>query len=1139
MSEFTATIRAVLDDSKIPAQLASIDKKHPYNISNVVVDGKQIVSQIQSILNNGAFTVNIGKVNFDDVTRAAKGAGVDMGRSIADSIRSQISSSLSPLNIRNSTGAISNMERALRSMNFDTSSIQKVTKNINEMQLAITSIRTTMAGDNIRLTVNGIDQANRAVQIIQQLNEETNNFETISKTFNHSFVSKDAGRESVEVFRELQDVLKNIGAVEQRIKGLNAFDNSKQVLELVRQLDELQNKYKTLRESANLSDIQSQRLSGMEEVNRNKIAELNAMLEDLAKKSADSEIIQQSISAYKELQSILTEIGSLKTKIAGLDSSSSGNQIDVLTSRLNELNTKYNDLMSGAKSNLTLEQLEGLDQTSQKTKEKIDELAAKLADVSAAKESESAYKELKSVLDEINSTQLKIKGLNPVSNASQIEELNSQLETLRDKFNSIWDTKSSSLSEKQLEGLISVSDKADKKLAELYARIADQRSIKDTTQAYSELQSILNEINSIELKIKGLDSRENANQIAALTKQLDELKSRYDALGLANSDKFSAQQFAGLFQSAEKAGNKISELDAKILDLQSKAAQQIQLKINTGNIDSSIASVVSQYEKLSATGHAGLASISNDINELRRLQTELANSSSPDHLISTYKQFQEVLSRTKSHLSVVTSETRNLASTISNQALTAKMQQWLANNSKAAKDYGYAINQLIAKNQQMGASGTQTINDLRAIDAEFRQITIDAHNAGVTGSAFGSALARSLKSIIGIVDLTSLIRTSIRYTKQLATEVINVDTSMTGLRRVTELTSDQYKKMYSEMVVSAKQYGATLTDIIDGTTNWVKLGFAPEVSQQLANITATYQHVTDLDTNTATKNLITAYKGFEKTLLKNNNNDIAKAVSQITDIYDKLGNEFAESAADVGDGLSKSAAVLQEGGASIQEAAGMFTGIQEVLQNSSVAGNTLKILTLRIRGMKGELEELGEEVDDKIESVSKIQTQILNLTHGKVNIFEDNGNFKNIYTIMNEISKAQKEMSDTESAALLELVAGKSRSVGVQALLDNWEQVEKATKAAYEAEGTAAKEQEKYIASLQGKINSFKASLSALANSILDSNFFKFVVDSGTSIITVLDNIINKLGSIPTLIGAITAVRSFQGKGELIIQFLS
>lgn len=104
----------------------------------------------------------------------------------------------------------------------------------------------------------------------------------------------------------------------------------------------------------------------------------------------------------------------------------------------------------------------------------------------------------------------------------------------------------------------------------------------------------------------------------------------------------------------------------------------------------------------------------------------------------------------------------------------------------------------------------------------------------------------------------------------------------------------------------------------------------------------------------------------------------------------------------------------------------------------------------------------------------------------------------------------------------------KNRSIGVQALLDNWSQVEKAIEAANNASGTASQEQEKCMASLQGKINAFKASWSALANTILSSDFLKGLVDSGTSLISVLDSIIGKLGTIPTIVGSIAAAMSFK-----------
>lgn len=76
--------------------------------------------------------------------------------------------------------------------------------------------------------------------------------------------------------------------------------------------------------------------------------------------------------------------------------------------------------------------------------------------------------------------------------------------------------------------------------------------------------------------------------------------------------------------------------------------------------------------------------------------------------------------------------------------------------------------------------------------------------------------------------------------------------------------------------------------------------------------------------------------------------------------------------------------------------------------------------------MKGELEELGEDVGDDVDSISKMQTQILNMTHGQVNIFDDEGKFRNIYEIMQDIARVYDDLSSTDQAALLETIAGKS-----------------------------------------------------------------------------------------------------------------
>ena len=183
--------------------------------------------------------------------------------------------------------------------------------------------------------------------------------------------------------------------------------------------------------------------------------------------------------------------------------------------------------------------------------------------------------------------------------------------------------------------------------------------------------------------------------------------------------------------------------------------------------------------------------------------------------------------------------------------------------------------------------------------------------------------------------------------------------------------------------------------------------------------------------------------------------------------------------------------------------------------------------------MKGKLEELGEEVDENVESVSKMQTQILNLSHGKINIFEDDGkSFRNIYDIFKDIAGIWNELEDTEQANLLELIAGKTRSNQVAALVRGWSDVEKAVNVASNAEGTAREEQEKYMNSIEGKMAALETSWQALSNSILSSDLLKWLIDAGNAALTLADN----LGGLPTLFTTIAGGLSLfknVGRGKM------
>lgn len=192
----------------------------------------------------------------------------------------------------------------------------------------------------------------------------------------------------------------------------------------------------------------------------------------------------------------------------------------------------------------------------------------------------------------------------------------------------------------------------------------------------------------------------------------------------------------------------------------------------------------------------------------------------------------------------------------------------------------------------------------------------------------------------------------------------------------------------------------------------------------------------------------------------------------------------------------------------------------------------MKTVSMRLRGMKGELEELGEE-SEGVENISQMQGKILNLTHGAVNIFDKQGEFRSTYDILMDIAAVYKDLTSTEQADLLETIAGKHRANDVAAFLSNAENAAGMVEAAENSAGSAANENAKYLESLQGRITSLQASLQTLSVSFLDSDFLSGAVGGVNDFVQAITGLINEVGPIPALMGAVGAAMSVMDKGPI------
>lgn len=436
-----------------------------------------------------------------------------------------------------------------------------------------------------------------------------------------------------------------------------------------------------------------------------------------------------------------------------------------------------------------------------------------------------------------------------------------------------------------------------------------------------------------------------------------------------------------------------------------------------------------------------------------------------------------------------------------------QMQKWADNNGKAMKKWGTEINDIIAKMGDLTVPMPKLESD--QLLNSFKKIKNEAIETGNVGMTTAQKFKNAWDKIGGWSLVTGAFTKLIHTGRQMYDAVYDIDTAMTNLYKVTDETSQKYNQFLESSSKSVHELGRSISSLVDQTANWAKLGFSLDEAEQLAKISSVYANVGEVNDDTAVSDLVTAMKAF--------NIEATDSIT-IVDSLNKLGNEFATDAASLGEGLSKSASALHLAGNDINETLAMLTGGTEITQNASEMGNALKVLSMRIRGMKGQLEDLGEEYEN-VESISKIQTQILNQTHGHVNIFDDNGDFKSTYEILKGIAEVYDHISQTDQAALLETIAGKQRGNQIAALIQAFQsgQIEKAYEASANAAGSAMQEQERWLESLEAKTQQFEAVFQKLSQTVLNSNLVKFFVDLGISGVSALDAIIDKLGSLGTI----------------------
>lgn len=381
-------------------------------------------------------------------------------------------------------------------------------------------------------------------------------------------------------------------------------------------------------------------------------------------------------------------------------------------------------------------------------------------------------------------------------------------------------------------------------------------------------------------------------------------------------------------------------------------------------------------------------------------------------------------------------------------------------------------------------------------------------------ATFFESLGLKIKQLVSYYSGMMLIYRAIAMVRQGVTYIKEIDSALTELKKVTNETEATYEKFLDTASKTASRIGSTITDVTKATAEFARLGYSIKQATEMAEAAIIYKNVGDGIENVedASSSIISTLKAFGYEA-----NESMNIVSR----FNEVGNNFAITSKGIGDALQRSASALHEGGNTLDESIGLITAANSVVQDPEVVGTAFKTLAMRLRGAKTELQDAGLEVDNMATTTSELQSRLLALTDGKVNIMVDETTFKSTTEILREMSAAWEDMTDIERASALELMGGKRQANVLSALITNFDVAEDAIESSANSAGSALRENEVYLDSIQGKMDVFNNTVQTTWNDLIGSEFIKNIVDAGTALLKVVDTI----GIIPTILASIATFK--------------
>lgn len=689
---------------------------------------------------------------------------------------------------------------------------------------------------------------------------------------------------------------------------------------------------------------------------------------------------------------------------------------------------------------------------------------------------------------------------------------------------------------------------------------------KDLSGVIEQLNTIVSKLDEISVSAKGftetlkngLNVNASVDEIEKLTNRVKELESELAKIKtpttIPSKDMKDAFPDKDVSASVESATNSIKEENNVLEQNTQKVKKNTQAKeqnanVNLNKYDKHLDSYNGNVDKYQATidrfNDGGWTSdtylknvqaVKNAVNEYGTLLNELKGKDASLVTSEDISKLDEYEKKIKDTIATVTnmSASEKGYNFVSGQKELDKIHKLLNENSKMSSEAKAKIRAYYAEIE----SGNPSMS-LDKIHGEILKIynaEVEAGRAGRTlwdtlkNSGFHQ-IAAQMAGMFGVYDVINLGKEGFNVVREL-------NTALTEMRKVSAETVQGLKDYQATTFDTADAVGTTAKQIQNSTADWMRLGESMNQAAESAKDANVLLNVSEFEgIDEATESLVSmsqAYKDLDK--------------MDIIDVLNNIGNNYSISTDGLATALKDSASALVTANNDLNEAVSLTTAGNAITQDPSKVGAGLRTISLRLVGTeeaKQELSDLGEETDGMITTVSKLRDTIMDATKaassdGKgFDILDSNGNYKSTYEIMqgladlyDNIVKKDKELGTNNLNLLLETIAGKNRANIAASILQNGDMLRSVYEDAQNSEGSAEKELNSYLDSIDGKMAQLENRAQEFWFKVIDSETIKNGIDLLSTLLKCTTDFVDTVGLLPTILTGIGAALSFKNVGR-------